>query len=146
MSHANFNVSLKLILVNDKKQILGLNVSFYSSFAGFYDLPGGRIVANEVSEDFVKTLKREVKEEIGNIKFNLTAEPIAVVKYIVPGNFLKNKKDLPMIYIFFVGRYLGGKIELSQEHDGYKWLDVNSKNVNKYFFKNYLSGVQRYFG
>lgn len=144
MSHANFNVSLKLILVNNKKQILGLTVPFKSSFAGFYDLPGGRIDVNELQHDFVKTLKREVKEEVGNIKFKLVEAPITAVKYIVPGKFFKNKKDLNMIYIFFVGQYLSGKIKLSWEHNGYEWLDINPKNVRKYFYKNYLVGVEQY--
>ncbi len=144
MSHANFNVSLKLILVNGKKQILGLNVSFNSSFAGFYDLPGGRINNDEVNSDLLKILKREVKEEIGNLKINILETPITAVKYIAPGKFFKNKKDLNMIYIFFVGHYLGGKIKLSWEHEDYKWLDVNKKNVAKYFFKNYLAGVKQY--
>src|SRR3989339_686436 len=103
MSHANFNVSLKLILVNSKKQILGLKVPTTSYFAGFYDLPGGRINVNELHYDFVKTLKREIKEEIGNLK-----------------------------------------IKISWEHDGYEWLEVNKKNVDKYFFKNYLAGVKQY--
>lgn len=144
MAHANFNVSLKLILVNNKKQILGLNVSFNSSFAGFYDLPGGRINVNELAQDFSTTLKREVKEEIGNIKFKLVTTPITATKYIVPGKFFKNKKDLNMIYIFFVAKYISGKIKLSWEHKDYQWLDVNQKNVSKYFFKNYLGGVKQH--
>jgi len=144
MSHANFNVSLKLILVNSKKQILGLKVPTTSYFAGFYDLPGGRINVNELHYDFVKTLKREIKEEIGNLKIKITEMPITAVKYIVPSKVRPNKKDLPVMYTFFVARYISGKIKLSWEHDGYEWLEVNKKNVHKYFFKNYLAGVKQY--
>lgn len=144
MPHANFQVSLKLILVNDKKQILGLKVSNVSYFAGFYDLPGGRIDVDEVSFDFVKILKRELKEEIGNLKIEIMEKPITAVKYLVPGKFTASKKDKPLLYIFFVAKYISGKINLSWEHEGYEWLDVNQKNVSKYFFKNYLGGVQQY--
>lgn len=144
MSHANFNVSLKLILVNNKKQILGLKVPITSYFAGFYDLPGGRIDVDELCHDFVKTLKREIKEEIGNLKINITEMPITAVKFIVPRKVRPDKKDLPVMYTFFIGKYLGGKIKLSWEHEGYEWLDVNEKNVNKYFYKNYLGGVEQY--
>lgn len=144
MPHANFNVSLKLILVNDKKQILGLKVPTTSYFAGFYDLPGGRIDVDELRYDFVKTLRREIKEEIGNLKINISEMPMTAVKYIVPGKVRPDKKDLPVMYTFFVAKYISGKIKLSWEHDGYEWLDVNKKNVHKYFFKNYLGGVESY--
>lgn len=144
MSHANFQVSLKLILVNDKKQILGLKVPNTSYFAGFYDLPGGRIDVDELSFDFVKTLKRETKEELGNLKLNIGETPITAVKYLVPKKFTASKKVKPLLYIFFVAKYISGKIKLSWEHEGYEWLDVNKKNVDKYFFKNYLAGVQQY--
>jgi 8-oxo-dGTP diphosphatase len=144
MAHANFNVSLKVILVNDKKQILGLKASYKASFAGFYDLPGGRIDIGELHQDFTKTLKRELKEEIGNIKLQLEDKPITALKYIVPGKFVKNKKDLSMVYIFFVAKYISGKIKLSNEHEGLEWLNVNKANASKYFYKNFLGGVEQY--
>lgn len=144
MAHANFNVSLKVILVNEQKQILGLKVSYKASFAGFYDLPGGRIDIGERHQDFAKILKRELKEELGNIKFKLEDKPITAVKYIVPGKFVKNKKDLNVLYIFFVAQYISGKIKLSNEHEGLEWLNVNKANVSKYFYKNFLGGVEKY--
>ena len=144
MSHANFQVSLKLILVNKQKQILGLGVNSGCSFFGFYDLPGGRIDEEEIFLDFSKILKREIKEELGNIKFQIEEKPITAVKYIVPGKFKDDKKDLPMMYVFFVARYISGKIKISHEHENFAWLSVNKNNVAKYFSQNYLNGVKKY--
>ena len=53
----------KVILINDKDQVLMLKRSSYvDKFAGEWDLPGGHI---QLGEDFEDGMRREVKEETG---------------------------------------------------------------------------------
>ena len=66
-----FQVSLKLILKNKKGEILALKLPKTSSMAGYCDLPGGRINADEINMPPEKIIKRESLEEIGKVKYSL---------------------------------------------------------------------------
>ncbi len=65
-----YQVSLKLLLKNNKGEILALKAADNGSYAGYHDLPGGRIDADEFNTDFTEIIEREVKEEIGDIKIS----------------------------------------------------------------------------
>ena len=70
------------------------------SYAGFYDVPGGRIDADEFSVSFEKIVKREVEEEIGSIDYKLNPKPAAISRYLLPAKFNRSKKDIHILYIF----------------------------------------------
>ena len=46
--------------------------------------------------------------------------------------------------IFFKARYLGGDITISEEHAGYKWLDLKTEPASRYFTGGFLEGIEGY--
>ena len=136
-----YQVSLKLLLKNKKGEILVLNHRKDSAFFGFYDLPGGRIHKDEFEVPLLKILKREVKEETGNVRFTVNPVPVAVGRTAV--TWAKGK-EAHFIFIFFEGKYLGGKIKISNEHTGYAWLKPSKNNLSKYFTRGILEGIKMY--
>jgi 8-oxo-dGTP diphosphatase len=84
--------------------------------------PGGKL---KVNEDPIEGLIREVIEE--------TALAIEVIMPVTSwfGNF-NNSKIFAVDYLCY---YKNGTIELSNEHESYKWLSMQElqENVGKYF-------------
>ena len=137
-----YQVSLKVFLKNNKGEVLALKAVNKGSLAGFYDFPGGRIDANEFKVPFREIIKREIKEEVGDIKYDLAVKPIATGRHVIPKKFTKNKKDIHVIYLFFEAKYLGGKIKLSREHTGYRWLNLKEIKMEEYFKSGILEGLR----
>lgn len=75
-----YQVSLKIILKNQQGQILILKAMNEGRFAGFYDLPGGRIDVDEFSLPFEEIIDREIMEEVGNVKYKLYSFPVAIAR------------------------------------------------------------------
>lgn len=100
MSKDFYHVSLKIILKNQQGQGLILRVLNSGSFAGYYDLPGGRIDISEFRTALPKIIKREIIEEIGKIKYKLNEKPAALGRHLIPGKHLRNKKDIHCFYVF----------------------------------------------
>jgi len=139
-----FYVSLKLILENKKGEALGLEMPEDSSMAGYYDVPGGRINANELEMPYEKIIKREVMEEIGkNARYRLTKSPVSISRH--PYFSKKLGKEMYIFFVFFKALYLGGKIKTSNEHIGCKWLKLNKNNVSEYFVRGLREGFKNYF-
>ena len=141
-----YQVSLKLLLKNEKDEILVLNHRKDSAFFGFYDLPGGRIHKDEFKTPLLKILKREVKEETGNVLFTVNPAPVAVGRTEVTQLEAprQKEKEVHFLFLFFEGKYLGGKIKISNEHTGYAWLSPSKSNLSKYFTRGILEGVKMY--
>ncbi len=138
-----FHVSLKLILENQKGEILSLKLPKDSSMSGYYDLPGGRINSEELKDSYKKIIKREVSEEIGReVKYRLIPKPVSIARHIYFSTKLKKKGYI--FFIFFKAEYSGGQIKLSDEHADYKWIRLNDKTVAKYFIKGLREGLKNY--
>jgi len=139
-----FHVGLKLILENQKGEILALKMPVDSSMSGYYDLPGGRINSDELNNPYSKIIKREVLEEIGKrIRYRLIQKPVAISRhfYFSP----KLKKEGHIFFVFFKAFYLDGVIKISDEHIDYQWIKLSSKTVPKYFTRGLREGLQNYF-
>ena len=134
-----YQISLKIILKNDKNEILILKDLETSSFAGFYDLPGGRIDKDEFSTPFPEIIKREIKEECGNIKILLNKTPVATGRHLI-----SKEKEIHVLYLFFEARLLEGKIIISDEHEEYKWIKLDEINPEEYFKSGILEGIEMY--
>lgn len=139
-----YQISLKLLLKNNKGEVLALKAVDDGSYAGYYDLPGGRIDTDEFKTDFAEIIIREIAEEIGDIKFQLQKKPAALGRHIIPASITSAGKDIRVLYIFFEALYLDGELKISKEHTGYKWLDLNKIKPTKYFTSGILEGVQMY--
>ncbi|OGF20938.1 hypothetical protein A2Y83_01700 [Candidatus Falkowbacteria bacterium RBG_13_39_14] len=134
-----YQISLKLILKNSRDEILVLKALDTGTYAGFYDLPGGRINKDEFNLPFEKILRREIKEEIGKVSFKLTSiQPAALGRHKIEGR----GNEIHILYLFFEGRYIKGNIKISEEHSSYDWLDLEKINLKKYFKSGILEGVE----
>jgi len=131
-------VSLKIILKNKKGEILLLTLPDTSTMAGFYDLPGGRIKMSELTAPFKDGIDREMREEVGDgVRYKLIETPIAIGRHRKPsGEYI--------MWIFFEAQYKGGRVEISSEHKGFKWVKITKKNLSKYFVRGALEGMSNY--
>ena len=136
-----FQISTKAILKNDKGEVLVLLENGQSK--GFYDFPGGRIQEGEEELKPSAVLAREVAEEAGPIEFELSEKPCAVGRHSYIG---RNGEKVYLIWIFFEGKFLGGDVKISAEHDGYKWVDLETIELTKYFVRGSLDGMKNYLG
>ena len=139
-----YQISLKVIIKNENGEILLLNADPKGSFAGFYDFPGGRIDNDEFNTPFFDIIKREVLEEVGNIKFILSSKPVAVGRHLIPASMSKNDSDIHILYLFFEAKYLSGDINISNEHIGFKWADLSKEKPAKLLKSGNLEGIEMY--
>ena len=102
-------VGQKVIVYNDKGEILTLIRSQKSSRAGGIDFPGGSI---ERGEEPFAGVRREIAEETGLEVTDI--RPIHVVSLI-------NKDDDFVVIINYAARAVTTTVELSWEHESYKW-------------------------
>ena len=81
---------------------------------GKYDVVGGRV---EPGQRFDESLLREIKEETGlNVQIG---NPFFVNEWRPE----KNGETWQIVGIFFVCHAKTDQVELSQDHDSYKWID-----------------------
>jgi 8-oxo-dGTP diphosphatase len=123
---------------------LALKAISRGSYAGFYDLPGGRIDTDEFKTKFADIVSREVGEELGKVKYKLIPKIVAYGRHIIPPYLTKTGKEIHVLYLFFEAKYLGGEIKTSFEHAGFIWLDLKKIELAKYFTSGLLEGVKMY--
>jgi len=138
-----YQISLKVILKDKKGRILILRMPSNSSMAGYYDLPGGRIRQKEINLPYRRIIDREIKEEAGGVKYRLIERPVAIARHAYFSKKLKKKQFL--FWVFFRGNLSGGKIRVSPEHIEYKWVNLDKKNLEKYFIRGPREGMKNYF-
>ena len=136
---AMFHVGLKVLLINDQNEFLLLKaVSENKDWHDTWDLPGGRINRDELDTDFHKIVDREIKEEVGDIEYQLRPDPVSLAKCAYNG-------DGERFFILFEAKYAKGDIKLCHEHSEYTWKKIDPSNVEENFhqvlrqlMKNYL--------
>lgn len=131
---ALYQVSLKLILKRGD-EILALKAREDGMFRGYYDMPGGRIHADEFGKELAGVLRREVQEELGDVRFSMRPEPVALGQH-------KSLDGIFVLYVFFVGEYESGEPKISHEHIGWDWLKLTDANLGQYFTSGILEGMR----
>lgn len=143
-----YQISLKLILKNENGEALILKAQERGSYAGFYDFPGGRINSGEFNTPIMEILEREVREEIGNIKYSsIKSAPVAIGRHSFIASWgvpEEINKDAFVLYLFFEGNYIDGDIKISEEHTDYKWVKLEDLELEKYFKSGILEGIKMY--
>lgn len=140
-----YQISQKLILKNKAGEVLLLKaLDNHGTYAGFYDLPGGRINVDEFTIPLTDVLEREVREEIGNIQYKLNSKPVAVARHLIPAHISALKRDVHNLYLLYKAEYVSGDIVLSHEHTGYKWVDLTKEDPAKYLKSGNLEGIRMY--
>ncbi len=128
-----YQISLKLIIKNKENKILGLKSLGGGMFRGKFDLPGGRINADEIHEPFTSIVAREVLEELGSFRYDIDPSPVAISKAEFPDYPGMNGKTFRVLYIFFGADYVSGDFKISDEHSGFEWLDLSAINIMEKF-------------
>ncbi|MFA6271597.1 MAG: NUDIX domain-containing protein [Patescibacteria group bacterium] len=139
-----YHISLKLILKNDKDEVLVLGSDPKGSLLGMYDLPGGRIDESEFGIPYEQIIRREVAEEIGDIELTINVKPVGIGRHLIPKNMTSKNKEIHIMYIFFEARMISGKIKISSEHSGYKWVKLEEHDPAKLFTSGILEGINMY--
>ena len=94
----------------------------------YWDLPKGHI---EKGEKELDTVKREVEEETGLKDIKIVEGFKEWIKYF----FRHKEKTIFKIVIFYLAEAKSGKVKISEEHIGYKWLPFE-KAIKQLTFKN----------
>lgn len=141
MTKEKYHVSLKAIIIRPDGKILGLNGKIGGALEGYYDIPGGRIETDEFETPLNEILHREINEETGGLDVELEARPISLGRH---QSLDANKQRI--FYVCFLGRLKENMeaIEISNEHEGFAWLDVTPENVETYFTNGTLDIMKGY--
>ena len=112
-----FFVGVKGAILNKNNQLLLLKTP-----KGYWELPGGRIDADE---NVKETLTRELNEELPNIKNIGIGKIIHAIR--MPFDI---KEDISLfLAIYGVKADFDGKIQISDEHVAYKWVDITEASI-----------------
>lgn len=106
-----FALSVKALVLDEQGRCLILRRSASSkNNAGKWDFPGGKVDSGEA---FDIALRREIQEETG-----LSVELARVL-----GAAESPLPDRTVAYLMMEARVTGGQVQLSEEHDGHKWVE-----------------------
>jgi len=135
---ASFQVSLKVMLHWEGKILLLRKADLED-----IDLPGGRMNAQEQMTPFGDVLRREIAEELGE-QISYTLGKVGFVYRV-----RQKRYRTYYLVIVYEGDYLGGEIQLSDEHKRYEWIEKRTYHPNRKDFyagdeEKYLA-FQKYF-
>ncbi len=139
-----YQISLKLILKNNKGEVLLMKAQNKDTYAGFYDLPGGRINIDEFEVSLPDILLREVREEIGDVEYDLNSRPVAVARHLIPASISVHKRDVHVLYLLYEGLCKSGEVTVSREHTGFIWINPLEVKLEKYLKSGNLEGMRMY--
>lgn len=134
MNHGFFQITQKafirkgdyLLVLRDRK-------------SGEGDLPGGRMTQDEFFQDWILSLKREIREELGE-DFQIVIHPeiILVHKHLV------NLGNHPCVIFGYHANYVSGELRISEEHDYFSWVNVHTFQPDSLFSEYMLEAVKIY--
>lgn len=105
-----FGLAVRVLLLDDNGKILIIKRSTDSKTnPGKWELPGGKV---DQGESFDQALIREVYEET---KLKVALDHVVGVSE-------QNLHLIRAVHIIMSGRLREGKLNLSQEHEGYAWV------------------------
>lgn len=140
-----YQVSLKALIENEQGEVLVLNALSNGTFAGYYDLPGGRIDTDEFAVPLLDILRREIREEVGDIDVEITEAPVAVGRHLLSAESEQREGDpIRIMYLLFHARYVSGAIKISAEHSGFRWLNLSKHQLSEIFKSGLLDAVAMY--
>ena len=137
-----YQVSLKVFLKDSEGRVLLLrNPDDDMEYSGYYDLPGGRINTDEFNTPLMDILRREINEELGDIKADIDPRPVSLTRSAISGP----SGEIRILYVLHEGKYLGGEIKLSSEHQSLLWIKPDEIDVKKFFKPIHHNAMNSYF-
>lgn len=128
-----FQITLKVFLRKG-----GAFLVLKDAESGFGDLPGGRLGQGEIYDPFPMCIDREIKEELGDIKYLLREKPL----FYFPHRILNGGHEA--LGIAFLAEYQGGEIRLSEEHNQMSWENVEAYHPGELFKDHLLYAVEHF--
>jgi 8-oxo-dGTP diphosphatase len=117
--------AFKIILKKDNKFLF-----LKTSQRGILDLPGGRADIDEGKKPIKKIIEREITEELGSeVKYNLSVPVLQYRRY-------SPKYKIYVLITAYLADYISGEIKLSQEHQGYLWIDPKNYKFRREDFSS----------
>jgi len=143
---ANYQISLKCFLKNNKWETLILKTTSESSFLWTYDFPWGRIDESEFETHYIDILKREILEETWLKDVKIENKVVAIGRHKVLAHLRKHSdEDNYIFYIFYEWIFDCEECPLmSFEHDDYKWVKLEDIVLEDYFMSGYLEWARMY--
>ena len=132
-----FRFSQKVAFYNDQSQLLIFKfakdkIAQAVNLQGEWDLPGGGV---EWNESLPLGLERELQEEIGNDANYKIQHPLGVI------DWLRGQEQIHNICVVYKGQFISGKIQLSEEHDEYKWINLLEITTDMFSFGKQTSEI-----
>ncbi len=108
-----FQVGLKILLKKGNKMLV------LRTDDGYVDLPGGRIDNVEYESPVEKTIAREIREELGSVRYTL-GRPLFTYRRYSP------KCKARIFVLVYEADYVSGTIRLSDEHIFHEWIGIGT--------------------
>jgi molecular chaperone GrpE len=134
-----FGISQKAIIYDPQEEkylLIKTQGGYYAEKYGPWELVGGTV---DAGEDFKKALEREIKEEAGEIEYEVCD--------LVSDYKIFNSDGKEKIFLGSLVKFLGGEIKLSEEHEEYKWekyKDILENKEYKPWLKEFIQKAQEY--
>lgn len=132
MAEQLFQIGIKGLIRNDRGEILLLAIRKWGGNEAHWDLPGGRM---EPGEQFVDTLRRELKEEIG---VDYPGEPKFLSTVLSNITIPVGDERIPLILMAYEvilpanSDIVLGEDEAEEEFGWFKPIDAAEKLARKY--------------
>lgn len=110
-----YQVGIKGVIVNSRNRALVMLKTVNGKT--FWDVPGGRM---EKEETINQTIRRELKEEVPNIKDFL-------IKELINTDIVRNvdtMENIDLLLVFYKVEADLEEVILSKEHQSYKWVSI----------------------
>jgi len=134
MTPSFFQITLKLFLMRENSLLV-----LKESQLGHGDLPGGRLHKGEIYNPLHRALEREIAEELGTrVEYSFEDSPL----FLFPHTIRNGGHEA--LGIAFAGEYHGGAIDLSNEHEKFEWVDIESYRPEDHFSDHLLDAVKRF--
>lgn len=131
-----YNVAVKVLM---KK---GGNLLITHDVFGEWDIPGGRIKPDEFETPLEDIIQRKMNEELGSsLRYKLGAPKVFFRHERIE---MTSGEKARIFAVGYEAEYVSGDIILGNNHDDYKWVDVNDFEPSNYFKGGWLKGMNEY--
>ena len=132
-------VAVKVFLEDGKGNLLITKDRF-----GDWDIPGGRLRANDFDTPLESIVKRKIKEELGEITYELS-QPVVFMRHERNEILPSGERQIRRIFaIGYRASYKNGAVLLGSNHEKFEWVSINDFAPEQYFTGGWLKGMQDY--
>lgn len=129
-----FQITLKVFLVKDNQFLI-----LRDAIAQTGDLPGGRLSQTEFYQSWNDAIRRELREELGPaVQYTLHESSL----FHFPHRILSAQTDA--LGIAFRADYQAGLIQISDEHDYFAWVPLDSYDPTGFFAPSMAAAVRQF--